>query len=409
MITLVKIAWRNIWRNKWRATILVCAMSMGLVGVLISLGLTRGWHHEMVRYAVKTYEGHIKIMGQGYHDNPVIENNMPPLLSLYDRFKTDHRVESWAERVVVGGLLSTPSHSMTVRIIGIDPVHEERISLIAESVDEGRFLSKDQRLKILVGRRLADKIKKGVGKKVVLMSQQLGGEVGSGAFRVGGIFDTGNGGFDEGTVYILKTEAQELFNLQKNITETVLLLNDIEQSKSFASELENSLQNEPVEVLTWQQRLPFVVETIRLSKKMMIPYYAIFYIAMAFGIVNALLMAIGERTYEIGLMMALGLSRFRLVTLILLESVFIAVVGIVFGVILGWGIVGWLGIHGFDLSAITEATNNLGIGRILYPNLDIPSVALAALVTILVTIIFSIYPASRAARLVPVDAMRRIG
>ena len=409
MTTLAKIAWRNIWRNRWRAVILVCAMSAGLVGVLLSLGLTRGWYHEMVRYAVKTYEGHIKIMGRGYHDNPIVENNMPTLPLLYGQIKTDNRLKAWAERVVVNGLLSTPSHSMTVRIIGIDPDHEKAVSLIAQSLDEGTFLSTNQRLKILIGRRLADRINKDVGKKVVLMSQQVSGEVGSGAFRIAGVFDTGNGGFDETTVYILKNEAQDLFGLSQRITEVVLLLNDIQQSESFAFELKNSLQDKLVEVFTWKQRLPYVVETIKLSKKMMIPYYAIFYIAMAFGIVNALLMAIGERTHEIGLMLALGMSKFRLVSLILLESVFISIVGMISGIILGWAIIGWLGVRGIDLSAVSEATNNLGVGRVLYPNLDVPSVVVAALATILVTIVFSIYPAARAAHLVPVDAMRRIG
>jgi len=241
------------------------------------------------------------------------------------------------------------------------------------------------------------------------MSQQLGGELGSGAFRIAGIYDTGNGMVDANMVYILKGKAQQMLNLENKITERVILLHDVNQSELFAAQLTRGLRGRPVEVLTWKDRLPFIVQVIELSDRIMVPYYGIFYVAMAFGIVNTLLMAIGERTHEIGVMLAIGMPRRRLVTLILVESVLLTGVAILFSSLLSWVLVAWLKVKGINLSILSEGMNYLGLGRMLYPELDLTHLAGAIVAAVVVTGIFSVYPAARAARLVPVQAIRRIG
>jgi ABC-type lipoprotein release transport system permease subunit len=408
MKTLLKMAWLNIWRNKRRAVILLCSMTAGLVGVLLSMALALGWIHQLKENAVRTYEGHLKVFAQGYHLNPVVDHHLDPSPALSQWLDRDPRVKAWAERVAVDGLLSTPTHSVVVRIVGIDPDRERHVSILADAVQEGRFLSAAEPHQILVSRRLADKLQKGTGKKVVLLSQQLGDELGSGAFRIGGIFDTGNGAFDGQTVCILKTEAQQMLKLSNQVTEVVAILRDMRESEACAAELAALVRGEPVEVLTWKEQLPFVAQVIEFSNRIMLPYYGIFYIAMAFGIMNTLLMAIGERTHEIGVMMAIGLGRGRLVGLILLESAFLALVAILVSSLLTWLLVSWWKVKGINLSVLAAGMDYLGVGRILYPFLDVPHVVAAVLAALGVTVAFSVYPAARAARLVPVEAIRRL-
>lgn len=411
MNILIKLAWRNIWRSKRRTITLVCAMMAGLVGVLFSIGLNNSWLAQIKDNAVRTYVGHIKIHATEYHNRPSVEFVMPSLeAKRVAVLRDDPRVKAWAERVVVQGLLSTASQSRVINLVGIEPGREAGVSVVQDAVLEGVSLDAwDQPGRpILIGRRLADRIERGLGKKVVLMSQQSGGnEVGSGAFRIAGIFDTGNGGFDESHVYILKEDAQRMLALGTQVTETVIMLHNMDESTEVTQELAAAWAGERLDVLSWHQLLPLVEKTIEMSRQMMIPYYSIFYLAMAFGVLNTLLMAIGERTHEIGVMLAIGMKRTRLISLIMLESLMISVVAAIAGTAVGWGFVAWFGAHGIDLSAMAEGLAYMGVSRVIYPSLHGVELLCAAAAMFFVAWIFSLYPAWRASRLAPVDAIRR--
>ena len=409
MKTLLILSWRNIWRNKRRTFILVCAMMAGLVGVLLSMGLTNSWLVQIKDNAVRLFAGHIKIHAAGYHDRPSVEFALAPTARVTERLGADPRVKAWAERVSVQALLSTASQSRVINLVGIDPEAEVGVSVILDSVQEGVPLDAwDQPGRpILIGRRLADRIERGLGKKLVLMSQQSGNnEVGSGAFRIAGIFDSGNGGFDESHVYIFKEDAQRMLALGDRITETVIMLHDMEQSDLVAAELRAMVEGDAMEALSWRERLPLVEKTIEMSRQMMIPYYAIFYVAMAFGILNTLLMAIGERTHEIGVMLAIGLNRWRLIGMILLESLLIAILSVFVGAASGWGLVAWWGARGIDLSSMAEGLAYMGVSRIIYPSLRSADLIGASAAALAVALVFALYPAWRASRLAPVEAIR---
>ena len=411
MRSLLQLAWRNIWRNPRRTVILICAMMAGLIGVLASMGMTYSWLEQIRANSVRFYEGHCKIFAQGYADNPVVENSLAPIPGLDTALNNDGRIRAWADRVAVQALLQTPRRSVVITVVGVDAAAEPRVSDVPAAIREGAFLDQapSYAQPIVIGRRLSRKLNMGLGKKIVLMSQQYGGnEVGSGAFRISGIYDTGVGGFDDHYAYIRKADAQAMLNLGDRITETVIMLYDQGQSEAVTATLRKELAGAPVDVLSWMERLPFVLKTIELSNQMMIPYYAIFYVAMAFGIVNTLLMAIGERAHEIGVMMAIGMRRRRLVLLFLLESLLIALVAVALGTLAGWGLVAWLGRVGIDLSAMAEGIDYMGMDRVLYPRLDWPGVVIAALTALAVAAVFSLYPAFRAARLSPVQAIRMV-
>lgn len=242
------------------------------------------------------------------------------------------------------------------------------------------------------------------------MSQQYGGnDLGSGAFRIAGIFESGNGGFDEMHVYVRLADLRSMLNLGDRVTETVVMLHRAEDSQAVADELQAHAGAGEVEILTWEQRLPLVARTIELSNRMMIPYYAIFYVAMAFGVVNTLLMSVAERTHEIGVLMAIGMRRRGVVGLILLESLVLGTLAGVLGWVGGAAIVAAWGVRGIDLSGVAEAMEYLSVGRVLYPSLSWGSGGVAAGITLLVAVGFSVYPAVRAARLSPVTAIRGLG
>lgn len=409
MNPLLKMAWLNLWRNPRRTAILLCAMAAGLVGILFSMAFVNGWVRQLVADSIGIYEGHAKILAKGYHDNPVIENSFLPSEEIWAVLANDPRVKNWVPRVAVPGLLSTPEHSLVVNIIGTDPGREPEVSTATRMLVSGRALAENSAGDILLGEDLAEKVKKGLGQKVVLMSQQLGGELGTGAFRAAGIFDVGSGSYNEGNVYIPLAAAQQMLNLGGRLTEIAVLLHDTAQSAAVAADLAARLNDPDLEVLTWRQRLPYVNETLNMMGQYTWIYYAIFYLAMAFGIVNTLMISIGERTHEIGVLLAVGMARSRLMAVILLESVFIAVVAVMAGLAAGGALTGWFHVRGIDLSAFSEGLDLYGMAHVIRPVL-LPGDVMSALTgTFVISILFSLLPAWRAARLVPVQALRQTG
>ena len=409
MNPLVKMAWLNLWRNPRRTAILLCAMAAGLVGILFSMAFVNGWIRQMVADAVGTYEGHVKILAKGYNDDPTIEHSFEPTEKIRTALAGDPRIQSWVPRVAVPGLLSTPEHSLVVTIIGTDPARELEVSTACRMLVAGRALSGEDPGEILLGEDLAKKTQKGLGKKVVLTSQQLGGEIGTGAFRAAGLFDVGNGGYNERNVYVALDEARRMLNLGGRVTEIAVRLGDIADSEAVAADLAARLDDPALEVLTWRQRLPYVHETLEMMGRYTWIYYAIFYIAMAFGIVNTLMISIGERTHEIGVLLAVGMPRMRLMRLILLESGFIAVVAVGVGLAAGGALTGWFHVRGIDLSAFSEGMDLFGMAHVIRPVLAAADVCSAVAGTFAISILCSALPAWRAARLVPVEALRRTG
>ncbi len=409
MSTLVKMAWLNLWRNPRRTVILLCAMAAGLVGILFSVSFVRGWTGQMLEDAVGLYEGHVKVLSSGYNENPVIEHHFEDSERLSKALDGDPRVRSWVRRLVVQGLLSTADHSRVVTIIGTDPLREQEVSTAARGLCNGRFLAPDRTGEILIGRDLSEKIGKGLGKKVVLMTQEWMGDIGTSANRMVGIFDSGNGAYNESHVYVTLSEAQRMSHVERGLTEVAVMLYDIRMSAAVASDLRERLQNPTIEVLTWAERMPYVRETLKMVDQFSWPYYAIFYIAMAFGIVNTMMMSIGERTHEIGVLRAVGMTRVRLMGMILLESLFIAVVAVAAGLALGAGLVTWFAVHGIDLSAFSEGLELVGMSDVIRPVLLARDVAWACAGTFAISLLFSFLPAWRATRLVPVEALRQTG
>ena len=409
MSTLVKMAWLNLWRNPRRTVILLCAMAAGLVGILFSVSFVRGWTGQMLEDAVGLYEGHVKVLSSGYNENPVIEHHFKDSDRLSGTLDGDPRVRGWVRRLVVQGLLSTADHSLVVTIIGTDPRREQEVSTGARFLCGGRFLDPDRTGEIVIGRDLSEKIGKGLGKKVVLMTQEWYGDIGTSAHRVVGIFDSGNGAYNESHVYITLPEAQRMSRLTGGLTEAAVMLHDIGLSAEAAVDLQHRLDEPTIRVLTWAERMPHVRETLRMVDQFSWPYYAIFYIAMAFGIVNTMMMSIGERTHEIGVLRAVGMTRARLMGMILLESLFIAVVAVAAGLALGAGLVTWFAVHGIDLSAFSEGLELVGMAHVIRPVLLAGDVQWACAGTFAISLLFSFLPAWRAARLVPVEALRQTG
>jgi ABC-type lipoprotein release transport system permease subunit len=291
--------------------------------------------------------------------------------------------------------------------VGIDPEREAGISFIGKAVTEGAFLDADDEYGIIAGRALVDKFETKLGRKLVLMSQDSERDIASRAFKIRGIFSAEIESTEKQYVFVTKAAAQKMLKLGDGISEISILLADYEDAEIVADQLKGALPPDSYEVETWQELLPLVTAVLKMYDWFIYIWYLVIFIAMGFGIVNTILMAVFERIREFGLFKALGMKPWWIVKEVLIESFFLLVLGMLVGDVLGYFSIWALAETGIDLSSLSEGMEFVGMSRVIYPVLFISDLVVANLVVLVLGIAVSAYPAIKAARFTPVEAMAR--
>ncbi len=401
---IIKLAWRNIWRNLRRTLITLSAVSFGLASIIIFNGFTDGFHTQWIANYVRAYTGHIQIHGKGYRDDPDLTKAIDPapILSV---LRAMPEVEYAATRIESEGLASTAENSAGVLIKGVDLVNENNITRISERVIKGSYLKPGGK-GVLIGHRLAKKLNADIGEKIVLMTQAADGTLSAELFRVEGIFKIGAIDFDSSVALITEGDSGRFTAIGDKVTEIAVLLKRPEDVKPVTDALRQRLEPGGLEVFGWQELMPALTEMIELDDVFMYIILAIVLVVVAFGILNTMLMSIMERTRELGIMMALGTKPGRIVALVLTEAFFIGALGTATGV--GLGIAGnaLISIKGFDLSRWAGAMEFFAaLNPVIYPEIHLRSVTWASLTIFITAILSAIYPALKASRLKPVEAI----
>ena len=402
----INMSWRNIWRNPRRTAVIMTAIIIGVWSMIVLGALMRGIAVEMVRNGIKTLTGHIQVHHRGYRSDPVIENSMnnPHMVedALNDALPNGAR---WASRVRVNAVASNARHSSGVTFVGIDPDTEANVSFIKDAVMEGRYLRPDDPYGIIVGRALVDTFETKLGHKVVIMSQDIQRDVASRAYRIVGIYKADLEATEKQFVFVTKTSAQAMLKMNQNISEISIVLPENVDVDQTALTLRGVLPSTEYEVQTWRELLPLVTAYLDLNSGFLIIWYIVVFVAMGFGVVNTTLMAVFERVREFGLLKALGMKPWWIVREVIVESFFILLIGTIIGDIVSYASVALLSIHGIDLSALAAGSEYFGMSRVIHPALYGQDVIVANLVVFILGIAVSLYPAIKAARFTPVQAL----
>jgi len=402
----LQLAWRNIWRNPRRTVVIMTAVIIGVWSMIFLGALMRGIADQMVRNGVATLIGHLQVHWRGYRDDPVIENSMADPEVVETALKRLIPPGSqWTSRVRVNAIASNARHSDSVTLVGIDPLREARVSFIGQAVTQGRYLRPDDKYGIVVGKALAEKFETKLGRKLVLMSQDTGGEVASRAFRVLGIFRAEMEATEKQFVFVTMNAAQQMLRLKNGISEISVILPDHKQAEEVATSLGAALPPTCYEIHTWRELLPLVTAYLKINHQFLFLWFLVVFIAMGFGIVNTTLMAVFERIREFGLLKALGMKPWWIIKEVLTETCFLLVIGMAIGDILGVLSILALSASGIDLSSLAAGMEYFGISRVIYPVIHGRDLSMANLVVFVLGLLVSVYPALKAARFTPVKAM----
>ncbi len=402
---LLRMAWRNLWRSPRRTAVVLSAITVGIAGSLLTMALNYGMVAGMVDTAIRSGLGHIQVHAAGWDENPELKVRLldggARVTGALDRIEA---VRHWAPRLLGQGLVASPRASVGVAIAGVDPVREPAVSVGPSKIVEGEWLGAPR--KVVLGHKLAGRLEAGVGSKVVLSVQSLDSELTGQAYRVAGIIKAGSRDLDDGLAFLGLVDAQDLFEVGDAISEVVVVTHDRSGVQAIQSQLESALGAGP-EVRSWSQLEPLLVYMVDSFESMAWVIYIAVFIAMAFGIANVLLMAVYERTREIGMMRAMGMNRARVVGLVVIESSLVTVLGLVLGVVVAVLGVWALG-DGIDISRWADRLDAYGIETVIRPVMRGRDLRDPMLIGAVAALLSSFWPAVRAARARPADALRKL-
>ncbi len=400
---LLTLAWRNIWRNKRRSIIVILSIVVGIFAIVLDESLQRGMMKQLLDNQVSVHLSHVQVHRKGFNDNPLVQSTIPDPARVQALLDTDRTVAMYGRRVILYGLANSAGASSGVAIVGVEPDREWRITDIASSIAEGGYLTGSPR-EAVIGRKLAEKLDLRLGDKLVLMASTAKGEVGSDLFRVRGIYRSFSSEFEKSFVYISLAAAQTMVYDRPEVSEIVVRMRERERADTLSARLRASLDS-AYEALSYREALPMMVAQIELYEKMMYIVYVVVGTAMIFGIVNAMLMSIFERMREFGVLMAVGMKPGILFRMIILEAVLLGVTGSIIGMAASLPVYAWFAAHGMNLGMFSDSLRAWGFGSVIYPELP-PAVILRQLFVVpVVCVIAALYPAAKALRLQPVQAM----
>ena len=405
MKTTLKIAWRNIWRTPLRSLIVIGSIVLGIWAGIFVVAFCYGLNKQRTTSSIESAISHIQIHHPEFRENFeskfVLEN--PELLKT--TLQKDEDVQAYALRSLLFGMINSPIKSNGVQIIGVHKDEERNVTNLHTKITEGTYFNTKRKNAILVGEALAKKLNVRLRSKVVLTFQDQENNIISGAFRVCGIFKTQYTRYDENHVFIQNKDLHRLVKTE-SYHQAALLCNTLEQVESTSQSLQLQLKN--YDVKDWKRISPELAYADEVMETWLFLIMVIIMLALIFGIINTMLMAVFERRKELGMLMAIGMNKSKVFLLILTETLLLVLVGAPTGMLLGALTIKITSKTGIDLSMVGEGLQSVGLGNIIYPVIDPKFYLFIGVLVFVFTLISAIYPSKKALKLKPTEAIRTI-
>ncbi|MBO6517160.1 MAG: ABC transporter permease [Bacteroidia bacterium] len=403
---IFKVAWRNVWRNRSRSLVVIFAMIVATVSVLFMMAFSWGMSEKRIKESIEKETSHIQIQDTSFKESFEAKYLISQSDDIVTKLEADNRVKAFSKRVVTGGIAQSSRSTSGVIIYGVDKEEEMKTTGLYKEIVEGEYFGKTKSVPVVMGQKLVEHLKVGLKKKVILQFQDVTGEIVPVRVKIVGIFSTNNARFDQMNVFVPRDKLSSLLGIENGYNQIALVSNDADNLSEIKKDYELDAGNK---VETWKELSPELGLAIDSFDKSMFVIVLIFFLAVALVIVNIMLMAVLERVREIGMLMAVGMDKKRVFTMFLMETIFLSLVGLPIGILLGYWLITTTGSAGIDLSGMYgEGFAGMGYSSMVYPSL--PSKQYWALSIQVMAIIFlaALIPARRALKLNPATAIRKI-
>ncbi len=399
------VSWRNVWRNKLRSSLVILAITLGILAGVFTVSFYKGMAVQRVKTVINTETSHIQIHNKSYmlNNDPIYYiNNINEIIRTIKKIP---EVKAVSKRLVSFSMCATAENVTGVKVTGIEPDNEIKLSDINTKIIKGSYFNGVPRNPIIIGNKLAHELKVKVGSKIVITFQDINGDIISEAFRIAGIFKTNNTIFDKTNVFVRFSDLKRIINFPDNTShEIAVKLNDIDNTNVVKRKLTSKFNK--LDISTWDELKPELAYMSDITNFYMYIFVVIILLALCFGIINTMLMAVLERVKEIGMLMAIGMNKIKIFFMIMLETIFLTVTGGILGLITGYFISKYFETTPINLSMYSKALSNFGYDSLVYTEINIKMIIIITIMIIITGIIAAIYPAIKALSNKPVEALK---
>jgi len=405
MMQTFKLAYRNLGRNRSRSLLSSLAVGVGMALLLLMVSVLEGEMTGALQNTIRLQSGHLQIRPESYEEGKINlkwEDLIADPNQVAEQIKSLPQVTVATPRLIASSILTVSDESKSVQILGIDPESAAN-QPFREGMIAGEFIQADDREGILIGNVLADKLKINVNEKVNLLVTTSNGDVNEQLFTVRGIFTTRTPGYDESTIFMPIAKAQTITTTENHASTIFVLLQDSNQADAVVQ----ALQSNNYKILTWREQNVFITQFEDYANAFFIVLYLIVLGITATVVTNTLVMAVFERTREIGILAAIGMKGRGIMAQFLAEAALLATGGVIGGLIIGGALVAYFTVNGIYIGDY-GITGVLFEDRI-YAHLTLGNTINLAIATYIITLLASLYPARLAARMEPVEALHGLG
>ena len=401
---IVKLAWRNLLRNKRRTLLTVMLVGFSLVSLILTDGMVKGMQEKLVGSITQTLTGEAQIHKKGFREELDEKKFIDDPVPIINQIRLNKDIQTFAPRVVFGGMIASPYNITGGVIYGVDAARELGISKIKEALIEGAYLSGSPR-EILIGKSMSEILEVSLGDRIVISAAEVrNGEISQELFRVSGIFEFGLSDLDNSLGFINLNVAQSLLGLNEGIHQIVVRFKNPENALDLQSSFYQTANSGNIEAISWKDYNPSIASLIGMSNYATVIIGVTLFLLATFGVINSLFMSIYERLYELGVAKAIGTSGPELMSLVILEAFLLGVISCIFGSSVGYFANSWFAVHGIPFGTYEFSGVIL---RGIHTKLALEQFTLLPSCIIILVLVSAIYPSIFAARIMPVDSMRR--
>ncbi len=404
MKTLITISWRNIWRHPARSTVLLAAVAVGLWAAVLIVGWANGLLQQRMDYMIEREVTHAQIHHPEFLADVHPWNKIPDHDDITTWLTEHPGVASYSSRTITEGMLQSPVKTSGVRIRGIDVETETRTTRFHENMVEGDFLDTDMRNAVIMSRTLADEHNMRIGNRIVLTFENIDSELTSGSFYISGLFESASSEYDRRNIFVRSGDLIDILADRPVYHEIGIMLEDEELAVSLVASLNDRFDG--IYAQTWRELSPELSMIVALGDIMVVYLTMIFMLALGFGILNTMLMALFERMREIGMLLSIGMSKLRVFGMIMLEAVILTLSGALAGMLLAWLSIMRLSETGINLEMFAEGAAMVGFDYLIYPFMTTGDYTTVLVIVLVITMLASIYPALKAIRIHPLEATK---
>jgi ABC-type lipoprotein release transport system permease subunit len=401
------LAVRNILRNKRRSFLTILLISMTLAILIFTDGYIKAMTDVMVRSATRLYPGDAQIHNVSYLAERDGEKTITDVDQQINSLMAEPLVASYSLRALDFGMVSSSANNIAVQVVGVDADLEASVSKLKLSMIRGDYLDNaGSELQILLGGPLADLLEVDLGDRLVVsVNNYQSDDIDQRLFRVSGIFEMKSKFFDEGLVFIQLPQAQAMMGIGQGIHEIAFNLTDESLSGVKDLALWSRLTTPQTVAEGWTTLMPDLAAILALTGYSLLIIGTILFVVATLGVVNAMFMSIYERTYEFGVILAIGTRRTSVFNLILIEGFVLCLLALVLGAALGAGVTLWVGAIGIDYGSMD--VSGVALAEILRPELRLLQFTELPFAVLVMTLVACLYPAIHAARIVPAKALHK--